>query len=800
MTSLTDSLCTLCQAPIIHHSFCDQENQSFCCAGCQTVYQILKAQNALNQGTDHPLYQQALKIGLITQPFIPASQENIVKEENQKFALVIQEMWCPSCAKLIALLLLKEQGISHCVVDYTTDLAVIEYAPRFITKEKIIRLIKQLGYSPKNLEDPRQQAISRSLLLRFIVAAFFSLNVMMFAYPLYAVYFDGDPEGYTQLFTWLSLVGSLPVLTYSAWPIWRRCWNGLKTGLWGMELLVCLGVTTATSLSIYEMSQGSFHIYFDSMTVIIVFVLLGKIMESRAKFSAKDALVQLSWALPRRGRKRYQGMDTFVPIKEFVPGDLLVTRMGEKIVLDGKVVEGEGSCDESLMTGESIPVVKTVGSLTLAGSHLQHGHLVTQVTSSAQESTLQQIVKMIEQNIEHKVPTKRLVDQVIHGFIPVVLVIAASTALICWLFGVSDPGKDVLETALTRAVAILLISCPCAIGIAAPLAEAQILNALAKLGIIVRHRGALQWIGQETQFIFDKTGTVTEGKFNVSQGLSDLTKEEKSDLKGLVSQSNHPIAWAIHQNLEGVGASFDHLTEKIGKGIEGYREATTWHLGSASFLEEMGIQYPVNHSSQLGIETVVYLVKNGKWLTTITLGDQLRGGVQEFIKTLKPIKCSLVSGDQAQATRQVAQLCEFNEWVSGYHPLQKRDLVAKLRNNGEIVAMLGDGVNDAPALTLAHLSIATMTASDLSIQVSDILLTTKHFKSLIQLRQVVLWGQRIIKQNIFWAFFYNCLGIGLAVGGWLSPLFAACAMVLSSLIVLFNSQRIAKYAKKESIL
>jgi heavy metal translocating P-type ATPase len=792
MTVLIENSCTLCQAPINQLSYRDQEDQLFCCEGCQTVYQILKVKDALDNVHEHPLYQQAVLSGLITQPFTAASIDPELVHENQKIALVIRDMWCPSCAQLIVLLLSKEKGIHHCVVDYATDLAIIEYAPRHISKDRIIRLIKQLGYSPSSLEDPRHQAISRTLLLRFIVAAFFSLNVMMFAYPLYAAYFEGDPEGYNSLFIWLSLIGSIPVLTYSASPIWRRCWNGLKTGLWGMELLVCLGVTAATGLSLYEMSQGSSFVYFDSMTVIIVFVLLGKIMESRAKFSAKDALVQLSWALPRRGRKKDgKGIEAFVSIKEFVRGDLLVTKMGEKIVLDGQVMAGEGRCDESLMTGEARPIVKTKGSLVLAGSFLQQGHLTIRVTSSAEESALQKIVQMIEQNIEHKSPDKRIIDSIIRWFIPLVICLAFTIIGLCWIFSIADPGKTVMQTAITRAVAVLLISCPCAIGIAVPLAEAQILNALAKIGIIVRNRSALQFVGRETQFVFDKTGTVTEGKFIVRTGLSDLTNEEQIDLKSLVHYSNHPIAWAIAQMLDCAHLTLDTWEEKVGKGMRGQNGSTTLILGSAAFLAEEGIFCPADQSKDFSeIKTKVYFAKNGCYLTTLTLGDQLRPGIHSFIQALKPVNCSLVSGDASGATQRVAQLCQFDQWIAGYSPLQKREFINQLKQKGEIVAMLGDGINDAPALTASHLGIATISATEMSIQVSDILLTTPHFQALLHLRTIVLEGRKIINQNLFWAFFYNCVGIGLAMAGWLSPLFAACAMVLSSLIVLFNSQRI----------
>ena len=794
--------CTLCCHSITGHTHRGEEDLSvFCCLGCQVVYQILKTQNALDHFHHHPIYRQALQSGLITNPELNLSkleEEKIPEEDFQKLHLTILDMWCPSCAKVIHLILLREKGIRHCVVDYSTDLAAIEYTPRLISKDKIIRLIQQLGYQPHTLQDPRQKAISRSLMLRFIVSAFFSLNVMMFAYPIYATYFDGDPDGYAHLFAWLSLAASLPVITYSAWPIWRRFWTGLKLGIWGMEALVCIGVSAAAGLSIYELIRGSPSVYFDSMTVIIVFVLLGKMIESRAKFSAKDALLKLSLALPRRGRKRMgAGEEHFVPIKEIEPGDLLVVRMGEKIVLDGVVEEGTGACDESLMSGEVLPVPKQSGSSVLAGSILQQGYLIIKVTARLEETALQRIIDMVGQDIEHKSRYVRAADQIVRWFVPVVIGLAFATGAYCLLRGIHDGNQTVMQTAIIRAVSVLLISCPCAIGIAAPLAEAYVLNVLAKFGIIVRNRGCLAFLGRETVFIFDKTGTVTEGQFTVCQGLELLTFEEKKALKGLAGRSMHPIAYAIHEALWCPTAAFENSEEISGKGIQGTFEGEAYCLGSADFFKQKGIALPIQaaQNDSASIMTTVYFAKGGVCLTALLLGDRLRQGVKEFICTFSSAKTLLVSGDAAEPVSKVAQACGIQEWHASCHPLQKRVLIEKLKTEGEIVAMMGDGVNDAPALTAAHVGIAVVSASDISIQVSDLLLTANNYQTLSVLQRAAIKGRKIIKQNLFWAFFYNCVGLGLAMSGMLSPLFAAFAMVMSSTVVLLNAQRISRVAQ-----
>lgn len=793
---MTHSACALCQSPLATQIYCnpDLEEEHFCCTGCQVVYQILKTQNALEQFHEHPVFRQALQAGLITNPHLHFSKQEeaqIPEEDFHKLHLTIQDMWCPSCAQVIHLILMQEKGIRHCVVDYSTDLACIDYTPRFISKEKIIRRIQEIGYQPQALQDPRQQAISRSLLLRFIVAAFFALNIMMFAYPIYATYFDGDTEGYAPLFAWLSLAGSVPVLCYSAWPIWRRCWTAWKVGIWGMETLVFLGVAAATGLSLYELWQGSPYVYFDSMTVIIAFVLLGKMIESRAKFSAKDALVKLSLALPRRGRKRLEsGEEQFVAMKDIQPGDCLIVRMGEKIVLDGIVKVGTGACDESLMTGESLPVPKQPGSLVLAGSLLQQGYLEVRVTTCLEETALHRIIDMVGQDVEHKTRYVRAVDQIVKWFVPLVLCLAVATALACILGEITDSGKTAWQTALIRAVSVLLISCPCAIGIAVPLVESHLLNCLAKAGVIVRNRGCLSFLGKETVFVLDKTGTVTEGQFKVCQGLEKLNFDEQRLLKGLVARSLHPIALAIDAALLCPPLDFQQIEEIVGRGLKGIWQDQVYYLGSAYFLEQQEICVEAE-KSQLSIETVVYFANHVECLTALVLGDQLKAGVQEFVSSLPTsTRTFLVSGDAENTVAKVAQLCKVHAWKSGYHPLQKRAFIEELKEKGHVVVMIGDGINDAPALTAAHVGIAVISATDISIQVSDLLLTTPRFEVLAQMRQVAVKAQRVMKQNLFWAFFYNVVGLGLAAAGWLTPLFAAFAMVMSSLFVLFNAQRV----------
>ena len=783
-TIISLNKCDLCSCEIFHHPILD-ENKQFCCAGCQVVYHILLSRNELTSFQDTSLFQQAVRSGLISNPaLLDQIQQHRASlqgplGELEKWHLEIVDMWCPSCAEVIRLMLLKEKGVKNCIVDYATDLACIEFYPRYISKEKILSIIQGIGYKPILWQSEEGKAVSKDLYLRFLVAAFFSMNIMMFSYPIYASYFYPEEMSSGNLFAWLSFFASLPILGYSSWPIFLRCWTGLQVGIAGMEALIVIGVTAAFGLSCFELFHGSNYVYFDSMSVVIAFVLLGKIIEARAKFSTKDSLLRLQRSFPKRGRKKFpNGVRRYVPLKEIAVDDIILVLTGEKIVLDGIIVEGSGACDESLMTGEAMPVKKGIHSTVIGGTLLKQGWLAFRVTANSEDTMLQKIITVVEKDIEHKTVYFRAVDPIICWFVPLVLLLAIATSCAAWL------GGDPTSKAVVRAVSILLISCPCAVGIAAPLAESRLLGAFLNLGAIVQNRGCLPLFGKETVFVFDKTGTITEGRFHIIKGLDHLSVVQKEVLKGLVMLSNHPIACAISSSIEEHPMKLSLVKEIVGRGIEAEYQGKQVLLGSAAFLKQRGLKIEASDSAA----TEVYFAVGNRLLANLLLGDQIRQEARSVIQALN--RTVLLSGDSESSVRIVARECGFQEWRSGQSPLEKREFVDQLRKRGEIVCMIGDGINDAPALTASNVSISVMAAADVSVQVSDILLTNERLDTIIKLHQLAKKGKKIIYQNIFWAFFYNVAGLGLAAAGYMHPIFAAFAMVASSLIVLFNAQRL----------
>lgn len=784
--------CLLCAGTVPKNDTIFFEDQPFCCHGCQTVYTILQARNTVGDYRKNPLFLQALRSGLIANPNLIAElesrQKSLSKDREQEYLqLEIGDMWCPSCAEVIRLVLLQTMGIVNCTVDYTTDMAAIAFCPIQIGKEELLKKISSLGYQPRLLTDPTQRQVHRSLWLRFFVAACAAVNIMMLSYPLYAAHYSGEESAAntTTLFAGLSVALSLPVVTWCAWPIYRRAFNAMLVGFLGMEALVSIGVIAAGLLSFYGLLDGNNVIYLDSATAIIALVLLGKILEAKAKFSSKEMLLLLTKLLPRRCRKvDEEGKFVIVALKDLIIGEKIAVWTGEKLPLDGLIIEGEGVFNEAVVTGEAFPSYKKVGDKVIGGSLLIQGNIVIKIEKGLEESLLQRIVVSIEEVIREKIQYKRPADAIALWFVPAVLFVAAMTLVS------SGEWQAVL--------AVMMISCPCAIGVAAPLVESHLIHFLAGRGVVIRNRGCLALLGKETLWVCDKTGTVTTGRFRISEGMESLNSKERVVLKAMTSHSVHPLAVAIATALsqDCSNEKLQAVKEMAGRGIWGTYEGEEFWLGSERFFSEANIAIPKKKkidSLQERVSTQVHFAKERKWITTITLSDEIKEGAENFIHCLAPMKTLLLSGDSEAATGAVAKHCGFSEWIALQLPEEKRTIIEKRKACGEIVCMIGDGINDAMALAAAQIAISAVGATDISKNVSDVVLTGEQWGVLAEMRREAKRAQKIIRQNLFWAFFYNIIGIPLAAIGLLPPLFAAFAMTVSSLMILINSQRIGGY-------
>ncbi len=790
----SDGTCLLCQG-------CLTEGvKEFCCAGCEAVYRILEAQGTLSLAEQQSVYVAAKERGLLSNPRLDEEIE-IVREKSQKqgrlerLQLDIQEMWCPSCAWLIQLVLSKKRGVGSCVVDYSTDLASIAYDPGILSKGEMIQEIQQMGYRPIPLEEWTSGQEAFSLQLRCLVAAFFAFHIMMFSYPIYASAFSEEAAYFPMLFAWLSLGASLPILCYSAQPIWKKSIHSLKAGFIGMEVLVVVGGGAAFCVSLFEILRGGVHIYLDSMAVLLFLVLFGKLLESRSKFRSKEALIRVWRSLPQKARRRKNGEEGVIGLKEVRVGDILVVFSGEQIPSDGVLVEGEGSCDESLLTGEPTPVFKQKADSVLSGALLVQGWIVIEVTKNPKTSVLNQIVEVLERDMQKKGKASlSLTEQIALWFVPSIFCLGLGSS--AWVLAMGGGGEE----ALFRCLTVLLIACPCAIGIAAPWSESKLLHALSEVGVIVRNRAVLAKLGKEQMFLFDKTGTVTEGKLVLLGGDESLTSEQKSLVKSLAKYSAHPLAQAMvramDQTLQGTWIRLERVQEVVGKGMVGLIGGIELVLGSAAFLQQKGIACPKEEPLQAG-ETALFYAQGGICIARFVLGDRVKPGVQKLLQQLK-VPAWLISGDRGEAVAPVAATAGFSKWIASLDAFAKRKVVDQLQRQVGCVAMVGDGINDASALAKADIAIAMEASSAVSLQVADLVLVEGRLEPLLVARELAVQGRKILFQNIFCAFFYNFIGIGFAMAGQLTPLFSAIAMTLSSLMVFLNAERLKPNPKVPS--
>lgn len=764
--------CSLCNQPVLEKGIW-LESVQFCCHGCQAVYEILSSKEALHTKENHPIFLQAVEYGLISNPTVNREGKKLSPD---RWVIQIEEMWCPACATFISLMLGRLKGIRSSFVDYMTDLAAIDYDPMKISKEEILKKIRSWGYAPLEITDEKSKGRQFSLVWRLSIAFFCALNVMMFTYPLFSTFFDSSEEGIVPLLSWVSLGLTLPVVTYSAWPIYRRFYFGLKQGFLGMEALVVLGIAASLAVSIYEMAIGSHRVYFDTVTMLIALLLFGKTVEQKSKMTSKEAQFKLNLMLPRKGRKKiHSGQFEIVPIKEIFAGDLIQAYAGESLVLDGIVVAGDALLDESSMTGESTPILKKVGDPVLSGTMLLSGLLEVKITSGPEESSLKKLIRQVEGELLHKTKNQQKADLIAHWMTPLLLIIAFAGFFSFLSLGFS------FQEALLRAISALLIACPCAIGIASPLAESRLIDAFSANGAIVRNRNLFEKLAKATLFVFDKTGTVTEGKLEVVKGLDSLSEKQKKRLKSLSSCSLHPVSRAIASSIMGETLSVENLQEVLGKGLSGFIEGATVSLGSPKWFQER----KMNLQPLTTLNTLSCYEEGGVLVSQLELKDRLREGALNL-----PVRKILLSGDCEEAVSSLANSLGFLSYTACMNPLEKQQRVHQLRSQGEIVVFVGDGMNDAPSLAAADVGISVLQASDMAFHASDLYLLNGRLDLLEDLVALAKKGEKIQRQNFFWAFFYNALGIPLALAGMLSPLFATFAMTVSSLIVLFNSKRI----------
>ena len=602
------------------------------------------------------------------------------------------------------------------------------------------------------------------------------------------------------------MILTTPVIFVSGKRFYKIFWNNLKHFTADMNSLVAIGTGAAYLFSllitlfpeIFSHKNHNYHVYFDTTAVIITLILLGRWLESRAKSKTGSAIKKLIELKPKTALVKENNKEIEKKLDELKTGDIIIIKPGGKIPADGIITSGSSAVNEAMITGESLPVEKIVGSKVIGGTINISGYFEFEITTIGKNSVLGQIIKLVEEAQGSKAPIQNLADKVAAIFVPVVVVIAILTFIV-WMF--INPND--ISIALMNFVAVLIIACPCALGLATPTALIVGMGKAAQNGILFKNGEALEELHRADTIIFDKTGTITEGKLSVQNifvnGIDE--KEFLSLLSSLESKSEHPIAKAIveYANLKNIELkSLQDFENKPGKGIKGTIENKLALAGNESFMIEnkidLGVFKTELKNDAIKNSSLVFLALDGKIKGFVTIIDSIKQNSFEIIRNIKQMNIEpfLLSGDNENVTKFIASETGIDKYAAGVLPENKSNKVKSLQESGSKVIMVGDGINDAPALVQSNVGIAIGNGTDVAIESADVVLLKGDLHGVVKSIKLSKQTIAVIKQNLFWAFIYNVIGIPLAFLGILNPMFAALAMSLSSVSVISNSLRLKK--------
>ncbi len=770
----------------------------FCCLGCLNVYVILVESGALAPGADPrqtELFRRSLELGLVSiaDPRLgsPAPPKGEGGRDLHETTYQVSGMWCSSCAWLIERTLGGERGVISAEVAFASDLLKVCYDPRYVPPGRLEQRVARLGYglskfATQSGESEREQ---RDLLLRLGIAGFLWLNVMTFNLAIYVGYFESIPDSVRVYMPVVLMVLTAPAVFYCAAPVFRLAWRGLMHGAIRMEALLAAGILASWCYSAVEALRGGRHVYFDTACALVALVLCGKYIERTARERTKGVIASLYRLLPAKARLLVAGEERFVPIDKLQPGDVFVVKAGERLPADGSVIHGESETDESLLTGESRPVAKRAGSEVFCGSVNAGGVLEVRITRSGGGSTLAQIVRRVGNALSRRSEIERSVDRVSRIFGPAVVILSLATFAAWRLTGAAPAGQ-----ALANAISVLVIACPCALGIATPLAITAAIGAASSNGILIGDSRVLETLGKVSAVIFDKTGTATEGCLSLREADACCL----SDLASLEAYSEHTLGAAVVRRARDLGLELKPAHDVAvvkGCGIRGVVNGRELFIGSRRLSPPVPEPLAARAVAlERGGDTVSFFGWGGEVKGLLAFADRIRPEMPELVAALKrrAIRVLLVSGDAHETTRLVAEQIGADDFRAETLPDEKAEIVRMQQEQGLRVAMIGDGINDAPALAQADLGIALSSGTDLAMQASAVVLTGRTLQGVLAVFALSARAIRVIRQNLFWAFFYNSTGIALAAAGLLNPILAAGAMVLSSLTVILNSLRLNK--------
>lgn len=721
--------------------------------------------------------------------------------QNTKSVYAVTGMMCAVCAGSVESMLSSIPGVSSASVNYAGANVFVSYNPDLATPADFVKAVESIGYGLIIEEDDLNEKLAdieqkhfKELKKKLLVAAIFSVPVFVLS-MFHLFHFD-----YTN---WLLLALSLPVIIFPGSEFYINAWKQAKHRMVNMDTLVALSTGFAFIFStvntlfphIFLRSGLQPHVYYESATVIITFILAGKFLEERSKSKASSVIRNLMNLQPKTLTVQRDGKEMELPLSMVLPGDLVMVRPGDRIPVDGMVESGNSYIDESMISGESLPVFKNNGANVFAGTLNSSGNLLIIASKTGKNTLLAGIIALVQEAQSGKPPIQKLADKIASVFVPVVLAISAITFIAWWALG---PEPSITFAFLTT-ISVLIIACPCALGLATPTALMAGIGRGAELGILIRNPESLEIACKINAVIFDKTGTLTTGKPEVTKSTW-FKKDDISEqlLYSLEKRSAHPLAYAIASLFENMEMlAVDNFEDFPGKGISAKYIDYSCLVGNRSFLEGNGISIP----SEADAGSSVFFAVNNETFAAFSVEDTMRNTATEAVNALQKegIEVFMLTGDKESAAAEMAAKAGIKNYFAGVLPADKNRFVSDLRKKGFKVAMVGDGINDSAALAEADLGIAMATGSDIALGSAGIILMHGDLRAVAQSIRLSKDTVKIIRQNFFWAFFYNIIAIPVAAGllypftGFLlSPMIAGAAMAMSSVTVVLNSLRLKR--------
>lgn len=812
-TPSADSVCYHCGLPVsaqvAYHVAVDGALRRMCCAGCEAAARLIvdnglsdyyRRRDAMPEKRPEAIPDELRALGHFDHPDIQQGFVRPVGEYERETSLILEGVTCAACMWLNERHIALQPGVSAVQINYATRRVRVRWDERKGKLSDILGAIQAIGYRAYPYDAARAEDIAererRTMLWRVFVAGFGMMQVMMYAVPAY-IAGDGDMSLREQLwFRWASLILTLPVVLYSAAPFFRHAIRDVRMRRLGMDVPVALGVGSAFLASLWSTLSGGPEVYFDSVTMFVFFLLGGRYLEMLARARAVRGIEELGKILPAFAERllRWPLPDgEQVPVSQLVPGDCVRVRPGEVIPADGIVVDGISEANEALLSGESRPVPKMTNSPLTGGSFNVSSPLVMRVEQVGDGTRLAAIRRLMERGASEKPKLAALSDRWATVFIIVLLALALATGVIWYS---TDPAR-----ALWIFVSVLVVACPCALSLATPVALTVATDALARMGVLVTRGHAIETLARVNHYVFDKTGTLTTGRMKLEETLSlgGIDADGLLALAAALEQgSEHPVADALREAAAGKALpAVSDVAAITGHGIAGrYGGGEVW-IGRPDFVAmRMGLSVPGEAAEmEARTGTVVALADKRGWLGLFRFADTLRQAAEDFVRQLVAagMPVTILSGDAPSAVAAIGHRMGIADIYGGMTPQDKQAFIARLQKDpAKVVAMLGDGVNDAPVLAQAHVSVAMGSGTDLARNQADIVLLGEDFERLADgrgLARKTLW---VIRQNLCWALAYNVAAVPLAMMGHVTPLIAGVGMAGSSLLVVLNALRLQR--------